>query len=151
MAFGFLICVRALVQYISIKRTWRLLSTSAQERLLFFYWNRSTWENENENERESKQSSKQRETIVQNFDLKATVKDKIVKSLTSNLSFFFCSDVWNFLERSWYIEHYINRQFTHTYTNCFTFTRVLSKWNWLNIFRSSQGVKIWMSLWRLQF
>lgn len=37
MAFGFLICVRALVQYISIKRTWRLLSTSAQERLLFFY------------------------------------------------------------------------------------------------------------------
>lgn len=37
MAFGFLICVRALVQYISIKRTWRLLSASAQERLLFFY------------------------------------------------------------------------------------------------------------------
>lgn len=37
MAFGFLICVRALVQYISIKRTWRLLSSSAQERLLFFY------------------------------------------------------------------------------------------------------------------
>lgn len=38
MAFGFLICVRALVQYVSIKRTWRLLSASAQERLLFFYW-----------------------------------------------------------------------------------------------------------------
>lgn len=37
MAFGFLICIRALVQYISIKRTWRLLSASAQERLLFFY------------------------------------------------------------------------------------------------------------------
>lgn len=37
MAFGFLICIRALVQYISIKRTWRLLSVSAQERLLFFY------------------------------------------------------------------------------------------------------------------
>lgn len=37
MAFGFLICVRALVQYISIKRTWTLLSASAQERLLFFY------------------------------------------------------------------------------------------------------------------
>lgn len=37
MAFGFLICIRALVQYISIKRTWRLLSSSAQERLLFFY------------------------------------------------------------------------------------------------------------------
>lgn len=40
-AFGFLICVRALVQYVSIKRTWRLLSASAQERLLFFYWNKS--------------------------------------------------------------------------------------------------------------
>lgn len=37
MAFGFLISIRALIQYISIKRTWRLLSTSAQERLLFFY------------------------------------------------------------------------------------------------------------------
>ncbi|XP_029407302.2 NEDD4 family-interacting protein 1 isoform X2 [Bactrocera dorsalis] len=37
MAFGFLICIRAFLQYISIKRTWRLLSTSAQERLLFFY------------------------------------------------------------------------------------------------------------------
>lgn len=37
MAFGFLICVRALIQYVSIKRTWRLLSASAQERLLFFY------------------------------------------------------------------------------------------------------------------
>lgn len=37
MAFGFLICIRAMVQYISIKRTWRLLSASAQERLLFFY------------------------------------------------------------------------------------------------------------------
>lgn len=37
MTFGFLICVRALIQYISIKRTWRLLSSSAQERLLFFY------------------------------------------------------------------------------------------------------------------
>lgn len=37
MAFGFLICVRALIQYISIKRTWRLLSAPAQERLLLFY------------------------------------------------------------------------------------------------------------------
>ncbi|XP_037933744.1 NEDD4 family-interacting protein 1-like isoform X2 [Teleopsis dalmanni] len=37
MVFGLLICVRALIQYVSIKRTWRLLSTSAQERLLFFY------------------------------------------------------------------------------------------------------------------
>ncbi|KAL5290036.1 NDFIP1 family protein [Megaselia abdita] len=37
MAFGFLICIRAFVQYISIKKTWRLLSVSAQERLLFFY------------------------------------------------------------------------------------------------------------------
>lgn len=37
MGFGFLICIRALVQYVSIKRTWRLLSAAAQERLLFFY------------------------------------------------------------------------------------------------------------------
>lgn len=37
MAFGFLICIRALVQYLSIKKSWRLLSASAQERLLFFY------------------------------------------------------------------------------------------------------------------
>ncbi|XP_075164300.1 nedd4 family interacting protein [Haematobia irritans] len=37
MAFGFLICVRAMIQYVSIKRTWRLLSPSSQERLLFFY------------------------------------------------------------------------------------------------------------------
>uniref|UniRef100_A0A1A9V5S4 NEDD4 family-interacting protein 1-like n=1 Tax=Glossina austeni TaxID=7395 RepID=A0A1A9V5S4_GLOAU len=37
MAFGFLICVRALMQYVSIKRTWCLLSTSAQERFFFFY------------------------------------------------------------------------------------------------------------------
>ncbi|XP_030384995.1 NEDD4 family-interacting protein 1-like [Scaptodrosophila lebanonensis] len=37
MAFGFLICVRAIIQYVSIKRTWRLLSAPAQERLLFFY------------------------------------------------------------------------------------------------------------------
>lgn len=37
MAFGFLICVRALIQYVSIKRTWRLLSAPAQERLLLFY------------------------------------------------------------------------------------------------------------------
>lgn len=37
MAFGFLICARALIQYVTIKRTWRLLSTAAQERLLFFY------------------------------------------------------------------------------------------------------------------
>lgn len=37
MSFGCLICVRALIQYISIKKTWRMLSASAQERLLFFY------------------------------------------------------------------------------------------------------------------
>lgn len=37
MAFGVLICVRAIVQYLNIKRGWRLLSGSAQERLLFFY------------------------------------------------------------------------------------------------------------------
>lgn len=36
-AFGFLIAIRALIQYVSIKRSWRLLSASAQERLLFFY------------------------------------------------------------------------------------------------------------------
>lgn len=37
MTFGFLICIRALLQYLSIKRTWNLLSSSAQQRLLFFY------------------------------------------------------------------------------------------------------------------
>lgn len=37
MSFGCLICVRALVQYVSIKRTWRMMSAAAQERLLFFY------------------------------------------------------------------------------------------------------------------
>lgn len=37
MAFGVLICVRAIIQYLNIKRGWRLLSGSAQERLLFFY------------------------------------------------------------------------------------------------------------------
>lgn len=36
-AFGFLIAIRALIQYVTIKRSWRLLSASAQERLLFFY------------------------------------------------------------------------------------------------------------------
>ncbi|CAG2058068.1 unnamed protein product [Timema podura] len=37
MAFGLLICVRAIIQYLNIKRGWRLLSGTAQERLLFFY------------------------------------------------------------------------------------------------------------------
>ncbi|XP_070507249.1 NEDD4 family-interacting protein 1-like [Chironomus tepperi] len=37
MTFGFLICIRALFQYLSIKKTWNLLSNSAQQRLLFFY------------------------------------------------------------------------------------------------------------------
>uniref|UniRef100_A0A1B6CSF8 NEDD4 family-interacting protein 1-like n=1 Tax=Clastoptera arizonana TaxID=38151 RepID=A0A1B6CSF8_9HEMI len=37
MAFGLLICVRATLQYLNIKRGWRLLSGTAQERLLFFY------------------------------------------------------------------------------------------------------------------
>ncbi|XP_012265074.1 NEDD4 family-interacting protein 1-like isoform X2 [Athalia rosae] len=37
MAFGVLICMRAIIQYLNIKRGWRLLSGSAQERLLFFY------------------------------------------------------------------------------------------------------------------
>ncbi|XP_043279029.1 NEDD4 family-interacting protein 1-like [Venturia canescens] len=37
MAFGVLICIRAIIQYLNIKRGWKLLSGSAQERLLFFY------------------------------------------------------------------------------------------------------------------
>ena len=37
MTFGIMICVRALLQYLSIKKTWRLLSSTAQQRLLFFY------------------------------------------------------------------------------------------------------------------
>ncbi|XP_059480342.1 NEDD4 family-interacting protein 2 isoform X2 [Neocloeon triangulifer] len=37
MAFGLLICARAIIQYLHIKREWSLLSRSAQERLVFFY------------------------------------------------------------------------------------------------------------------
>ena len=37
LAFGFLICVRACTQFIQIKRSWRHLSSSARERLFFFY------------------------------------------------------------------------------------------------------------------
>lgn len=37
MAFGFLICIRAVIQYMNIKRGWRLLSVPAQERVLYFY------------------------------------------------------------------------------------------------------------------
>ncbi|XP_014300567.1 NEDD4 family-interacting protein 1 [Microplitis demolitor] len=37
MALGILICIRAITQYLNIKRGWKLLSGSAQERLLFFY------------------------------------------------------------------------------------------------------------------
>ncbi|XP_065344289.1 NEDD4 family-interacting protein 1-like [Cloeon dipterum] len=37
MAFGLLICARATIQYLHIKREWSLLSRSAQERLVFFY------------------------------------------------------------------------------------------------------------------
>lgn len=37
MAFGVLICARATIHYLNIKRGWRLLSGSAQERLFFFY------------------------------------------------------------------------------------------------------------------
>ncbi|XP_017788583.1 PREDICTED: NEDD4 family-interacting protein 1-like [Habropoda laboriosa] len=37
MGFGVLICARAIVQYLTIKRGWRLLPGSAQERLLLFY------------------------------------------------------------------------------------------------------------------
>jgi len=34
---GLLICVRAIIQYLNVKRGWHLLSGSAQERLFFFY------------------------------------------------------------------------------------------------------------------
>lgn len=37
MGFGMMVCARASIQYLNIKRGWRLLSESAQERLLFFY------------------------------------------------------------------------------------------------------------------
>lgn len=37
MAFGLLICVRAIIQYLQIKRSWASLSSHARERLLFFY------------------------------------------------------------------------------------------------------------------
>jgi hypothetical protein len=36
-AFGMLVCMRAIFQYLHIKRTWGRLSTSARERLFFFY------------------------------------------------------------------------------------------------------------------
>lgn len=36
-AFGMLVCMRAIVQYLHIKRNWRHLSTAARERLFFFY------------------------------------------------------------------------------------------------------------------
>merc|ERR1711963_220838 len=36
-AFGMLVCMRAIFQYLHIKRTWARLSTSARERLFFFY------------------------------------------------------------------------------------------------------------------
>jgi len=36
-AFGMLVCMRAIFQYLHIKRTWRHLSTAARERLFFFY------------------------------------------------------------------------------------------------------------------
>ncbi|XP_076252510.1 nedd4 family interacting protein isoform X2 [Rhynchophorus ferrugineus] len=35
--FGLIICIRAILQYLSIKRGWHMLSASHQERLLFFY------------------------------------------------------------------------------------------------------------------
>ncbi|CAH1112243.1 unnamed protein product [Psylliodes chrysocephalus] len=37
MTFGLIICIRAILQYLSIKRGWHMLSASHQERLLFFY------------------------------------------------------------------------------------------------------------------
>lgn len=36
-AFGMLVCMRAIVQYLHIKRNWRHLSSAARERLFFFY------------------------------------------------------------------------------------------------------------------
>jgi len=37
LAFGFLICIRALVQFRQIKQSWPHLSSQARERLFFFY------------------------------------------------------------------------------------------------------------------
>ncbi|XP_065159115.1 NEDD4 family-interacting protein 1 [Atheta coriaria] len=37
MTFGVIICIRAIWQYLSIKKGWRMLTASHQERLLFFY------------------------------------------------------------------------------------------------------------------
>ena len=37
MAFGLFICVKAILQYLRIKRTWMSLSNAARERLFFFY------------------------------------------------------------------------------------------------------------------
>lgn len=37
LGFGFLVCTRACIQYLQIKKTWRQLSRSARERLFFFY------------------------------------------------------------------------------------------------------------------
>lgn len=37
MAFGCIICIRAFLQYITIKRTWNTLSEQAQERFFFIY------------------------------------------------------------------------------------------------------------------
>merc|ERR1719342_591800 len=37
LAFGFLICMRACSQFVQIKKSWRHLSSSARERLFFFY------------------------------------------------------------------------------------------------------------------
>jgi len=36
-AFGMLVCMRAVFQYLHIKRSWRHLSSAARERLFFFY------------------------------------------------------------------------------------------------------------------
>lgn len=37
MAFGILICIRAIIQYLCVKREWHRLSRAAQERVVFFY------------------------------------------------------------------------------------------------------------------
>jgi len=38
LAFGFLICIRAMLQFRQIKQSWPQLSGQARERLFFFYW-----------------------------------------------------------------------------------------------------------------
>ncbi|GAB6031095.1 hypothetical protein CHUAL_007903 [Chamberlinius hualienensis] len=37
LAFGVLICVRAVLQYLNVKREWHLLTRATQQRLMYFY------------------------------------------------------------------------------------------------------------------